>query len=765
MFEKAMARSLMAAALRMTAISLGLLLSVFGVARGAIITETSTGVGSLTIPTGYEWINVTIQCWGGGGGGAASNYSSGVNFGGGGGGGGAYSSKTYTTPLVAGAYSYYVGVGGAAGTTQGNNGGFGGKTIWNYGGDQDIYVTGGGGGSIGTIYGDGPGGFPGSVTSGVGCQGGSGGSGTHNWAYNYIPGGGGGGSGGPSSAGGNGGAGESGAPGDGGSGGTGYGAGGAGGSASNAAHAGAFPGGGGGGGGLVGAAGANGEIIITYTPEAMATIVLSNALSATIITGGTGTLGATIGNSASANLNLNFTATATVQSGSAILGLVSPATGVISPGSTQPCTIPATSTNLGTNTISLTASDPNSSNLNQTATATLTVWDHSNASLSSTATQTTQTINFGNVLRGATIPSQNFAIYNLAPNTSAGYTANLKLTTGFTTTGDGAMTTNLAPFNGLQAATNGNTFTASLNTSNYTTTGITTVTMSASQLADDSALPGAGNNNKGGLTITLDANVGTATADKSNSQTSFGTSLTAPVAQNASYANLESMATATTGSGGYDLVGSTATILAGTNLSGSAQTVSMAWRTQTQAERNGPGLISDVVDLSGMTLSGSSGQTSKFVLQLNYNPILLPGGAGNEGLWASNEWIYLGWLNPSTDTWQNAVLGNFGSSNDHFVGIGAWGGDTTLGDWGVNTANDTVWAVLNHNSDFAVVPEPSALVLLAVGAIGFLGGICWRRRMAKPTAFDESESSDDTPAILAFPSHAAHQPNVARRAA
>jgi hypothetical protein len=71
--------------------------------------------------------------------------------------------------------------------------------------------------------------------------------------------------------------------------------------------------------------------------------------------------------------------------------------------------------------------------------------------LSSTATQTSQTINFGNVLRGATIPSQNFTIYNLAANTSAAYTTNLKLTTGFTTTGDGALTTNLAPFNGKRA--------------------------------------------------------------------------------------------------------------------------------------------------------------------------------------------------------------------------------------------------------------------------------------------------------------------------
>ena len=30
----------------------------------------------------------------------------------------------------------------------------------------------------------------------------------------------------------------------------------------------------------------------------------------------------------------------------------------------------------------------------------------------------------------------------------------------------------------------------------------------------------------------------------------------------------------------------------------------------------------------------------------------------------------------------------------------------TLGDWGVNTANNTVWAVVNHNSEFAVIPSP-----------------------------------------------------------
>ena len=51
-------------------------------------------------------------------------------------------------------------------------------------------------------------------------------------------------------------------------------------------------------------------------------------------------------------------------------------------------------------------------------------------------------------------------------------------------------------------------------------------------------------------TITLQADVGNATADMSNSASAFGLALTAPVAQNASYANLESTVTATSGSGG-----------------------------------------------------------------------------------------------------------------------------------------------------------------------------------------------------------------------
>jgi autotransporter-associated beta strand protein len=449
-------------------------------------------------------------------------------------------------------------------------------------------------------------------------------------------------------------------------------------------------------------------------------INLSAPTSATIITGGTATLGTTVENLASSlGNNLNYTLVASVQSGSATLGPVTPASGSLAPSVRQPCTVSATSTSLGSDTISFTGSDPNSSNGSQTATATLTVMDHSNASLSPTANLTTQTINFGNVLRAATIPSQGFTICNRAANTSAAYTANLQLT-GFTATGDPALTTNLSMFTEL-ATGNGNTYTASLNTSNYTTAGINTVTMSASQLADDSPLPGAGNNNSGGMTVTLQGNVGNATADMSNSPSSFGSPLTAPVAQNASYANLESKVTTTTGVGGVGMVGSIATILAGTNGSGSSQTVSMEWRTQTLVERADSMLLSDIVRLGGMSLDGTGGQTSPFVLQMTYNPSLLFSGSGSEGLLASEGSIYLGYLDPSDGKWENAVLGNVGTNLGSFH-LGAWPiGDMTLGDYGVNTSNHTVWAVLDHNSDFSVVPEPSNLALLGVGAVGLLG--------------------------------------------
>ena len=121
-----------------------------------------------------------------------------------------------------------------------------------------------------------------------------------------------------------------------------------------------------------------------FTPPAA--IQLANAVSATIITGGTGTLGATLVNSASAGAaNLNYTLSAAVAGGSAAPGSVAPSAGTLAPSGSQACTVAATSTLLGSNTITFTASDPNASDSPQSIDAVLTVLNHAAGSATVTA--------------------------------------------------------------------------------------------------------------------------------------------------------------------------------------------------------------------------------------------------------------------------------------------------------------------------------------------------------------------------------------------
>ncbi len=478
-------------------------------------------------------------------------------------------------------------------------------------------------------------------------------------------------------------------------------------------------------------------VTLTVLGHAAPSLSVATGNSQTVIVGATGiTAGLNLSNGTSGQSGLASLDVDSLGSG------VSGSTGykLVSSGSAQSYTASLSTGTLGTQveTFSLNVGDDHtlsgaSSAANTSTGVTLTVFDHSNASLSSTANQTIETINFGNLLKGATSPIQSFTLYNRAANASAADTANLK-ETGFTATGDAALTTTLSPFGGLSAG-GYVTYYAALDTSNYTTTGTKTVVMSASQLVDDSSMPGAGSNNNGAVTVTLQGNVGNATADKSNSPSAFGPALTAPVAQGASYANLESTVKTTTGSGGQPMVGSTATILAGT--ASASTNVSMAWRTATTSE----GLVSDVLGVEGIEIvdgetKDGSVHTDTFVLQMSYNPQAVTAKTGLTELAAAQagriQMDYLdlgpnGIAGAADNQWENAVLGNFGSNNDTFVGVGAWNGEMTLGDWGVNTANHTVWAVLDHNSEFAVVPEPGTFALLGVGAIGLFGW-AWRRR-------------------------------------
>jgi len=465
--------------------------------------------------------------------------------------------------------------------------------------------------------------------------------------------------------------------------------------------------------------------------------IFATPSSTQIIVGGSTPVSVTVGNSAPVNSdNLSFSVTpggnmSGSGSGTAAAGGNSgPVSGLSFTGST----VGAGQTGY------FTVSDPNATNNLQPGSVSVDVFDHSNASLSATSNQTSQTIDFGNVLKGATVPTQSFSVYNRAANTTAAYTANLKLT-GSTASGDASLNAAVSPFGGLSAG-GYVTYTASLNTSNYTTTGTKTVSMSASQLTDDSNLSGAGNNNNGAMNIVLQGNVGNATADNSNSPSTFGSALTAGVAKGGTYANLESTVRATSGNGGASMLGSTATILDGT--ASAATAVSMAWRTRTTAEttRAGGGLISDVVSLSGIAPNGTGlhdgiRQTDMFVLQMSYDPseLFRLWGLTEAQAVAQND-LQLKYLDPGTDgligisndSWTGAVDGNFGGT-PNYVGDHAYDSSYfVLGDYGVDTTNHVVWAVVDYSGVFAV-PEPSSCILLGIGAVSLLAW-GWRRLRA-----------------------------------
>jgi len=80
------------------------------------------------------------------------------------------------------------------------------------------------------------------------------------------------------------------------------------------------------------------------------------------------------------------------------------------------------------------------------------------------------------------------------------------------------------------------------------------------------------------------------------------------------------------------------------------------------------------------------------------------------------EGSFLGWLDSGSSSWVNAVAGNTlanatqaqtgfeGSFADFQSLYGSNIGDY-VGAWGLDLGNSSVWAVIDHNSYFAVVPE------------------------------------------------------------
>jgi len=192
------------------------------------------------------------------------------------------------------------------------------------------------------------------------------------------------------------------------------------------------------------------------------------------------------------------------------------------------------------------------------------------------------------------------------------------------------------------------------------------------------------------------------------------------IANNITLSNASSAVTRQVAAGGNYTVGTsgnltssfggtntTAKILAGANSAGTTDTITMSFR-NTAAAGNDAIRMSDVFTLSGVTNIGGN-QTDLFVLELNASTVAL----GN----------FIGWINGS-NSWVNAVSGNTGNNATvpqqgyagAFSSFQTTYGSTLsnyVGAYGVDVGNGNVWAVLNHNSDFGVVPEPTTWALLA----------------------------------------------------
>lgn len=173
-------------------------------------------------------------------------------------------------------------------------------------------------------------------------------------------------------------------------------------------------------------------------------------------------------------------------------------------------------------------------------------------------------------------------------------------------------------------------------------------------------------------------------------------------------ANSLSLAGGAVGQVSPEALSTVAALLAGTAESPVTLAPVLAW-----APQSGPAL-SDILDLTG-----TAGTVQ--ILSMSYDPAVL-GGADPGSL-------FLGWLN--TGSWVNATAGNligpggsaFFNQTGSFASLGVQPTTAYLGSWGRDTTSQTVWAVVDHNSEFSViaVPEPGALLLIGAGlALAFL---------------------------------------------
>ena len=103
-----------------------------------------------------------------------------------------------------------------------------------------------------------------------------------------------------------------------------------------------------------------------------------------------------------------------------------------------------------------------------------------------------------------------------------------------------------------------------------------------------------------------------------------------------------------------------------------------------------------------VSVSGTGSDT--FVLQISYNE------AQAISVFGSEDNVQLMWLDPSDNQWKLAVAGNTGGTPTAVQGPYDPNTDFQLGYYGVDTVNNVVWAVINHNSQFVVSGNQAPVV-------------------------------------------------------
>jgi len=180
---------------------------------------------------------------------------------------------------------------------------------------------------------------------------------------------------------------------------------------------------------------------------------------------------------------------------------------------------------------------------------------------------------------------------------------------------------------------------------------------------------------------------------------------------------------------------------------GSSRDITFSWRTPTLNETFASiggtptdpplnlavgdfGLAADVVEISGF----APGET--FVM---FSTFSVPGGdAFDLQSNVADGSVHVATLNPVTGMWENAVDTNSSLDPNRVIDYqGSWeaaGKPMSVGSWGVDAANMVAWAVLNHNSQFTVAPEPSSVAMLIAGGAFCAVGAARRCRAGRRSA-------------------------------